>query len=244
MTVRGVLVVGAAVGTVTVVVLAGSVTVRVGAGVVVVWVTVVVGTLVVWPIVRDWLDTVGLLFEEPPLETSTMMSAITATPSAATPRIAGQFGPPSSSGGGSPPEGGGGYRRGALPTVRRDRPDRGSAAARLLAVRSARAKPPTAYAPLRTATGSAACARARSSTQSAAVCAKMRSARCAGAPRAAPPTQRNQALPTSTDPEPTMSDRPIFLYAAIYGDFTDALADYDMLLDLHAPSSSAPTTRP
>jgi len=31
-----------------------------------------------------------------------------------------------------------------------------------------------------------------------------------------------------------MSDRPVFLYAAIYGDFTDALADYENLLDLHA----------
>src|SRR4029077_17013897 len=31
-----------------------------------------------------------------------------------------------------------------------------------------------------------------------------------------------------------MSDRPVFLYAAIYGDFSDALADYENLLDLHA----------
>jgi uncharacterized membrane protein len=31
-----------------------------------------------------------------------------------------------------------------------------------------------------------------------------------------------------------MSDRPVFLYAAIYGDRADAQADYDNLLDLHA----------
>ncbi len=31
-----------------------------------------------------------------------------------------------------------------------------------------------------------------------------------------------------------MSDRPVFVYAATYGDRADALADYDSLLDLHA----------
>jgi uncharacterized membrane protein len=31
-----------------------------------------------------------------------------------------------------------------------------------------------------------------------------------------------------------MSDRPVFLYAAIYGDPADARADYEELLDLHA----------
>jgi uncharacterized membrane protein len=31
-----------------------------------------------------------------------------------------------------------------------------------------------------------------------------------------------------------MSDRPVFIYAATYGDRSDALADYDALLDLHA----------
>ncbi len=31
-----------------------------------------------------------------------------------------------------------------------------------------------------------------------------------------------------------MSDRPLFIYAATYGDRDDALADYDMLLELHA----------
>jgi uncharacterized membrane protein len=31
-----------------------------------------------------------------------------------------------------------------------------------------------------------------------------------------------------------MSDRPVFIYAATYGDRADALADYDSLLDLHA----------
>lgn len=31
-----------------------------------------------------------------------------------------------------------------------------------------------------------------------------------------------------------MSDRPVFLYAAVYSDRADALADYDTLLDLHA----------
>ena len=31
-----------------------------------------------------------------------------------------------------------------------------------------------------------------------------------------------------------MSDRPVFLFAAIYGDFDDARADYENLLDLHA----------
>ena len=31
-----------------------------------------------------------------------------------------------------------------------------------------------------------------------------------------------------------MSDRPVFIYAATYGDRTDAFADYDTLLDLHA----------
>ncbi len=31
-----------------------------------------------------------------------------------------------------------------------------------------------------------------------------------------------------------MSDRPVFIYAATYGDRADAFADYDNLLDLHA----------
>ncbi len=31
-----------------------------------------------------------------------------------------------------------------------------------------------------------------------------------------------------------MSDRPIFIYAATYGDLDDAIADYDALLELHA----------
>jgi uncharacterized membrane protein len=31
-----------------------------------------------------------------------------------------------------------------------------------------------------------------------------------------------------------MSDRPVFLYAATYGDRADALADYDALIELHA----------
>ena len=31
-----------------------------------------------------------------------------------------------------------------------------------------------------------------------------------------------------------MSDRPLFIYAAIYADHEDALADYNSLLDLHA----------
>ncbi|HMD56548.1 MAG TPA: DUF1269 domain-containing protein [Solirubrobacteraceae bacterium] len=31
-----------------------------------------------------------------------------------------------------------------------------------------------------------------------------------------------------------MSDRPVFLYAATYGTYADAVADYDALLDLHA----------
>jgi uncharacterized membrane protein len=31
-----------------------------------------------------------------------------------------------------------------------------------------------------------------------------------------------------------MSDRPVFLYAATYGNRDDALADYDVLLELHA----------
>jgi len=95
--------VGLVAGTVTVVVWAGSVTVRVGATTVFVCVTVVVGTVVVWPIVSDWLVTLGLLLEDPPLDASTMISATIATPSAAMPRIAGQLGPPSSPGGGSPP---------------------------------------------------------------------------------------------------------------------------------------------
>jgi uncharacterized membrane protein len=33
-----------------------------------------------------------------------------------------------------------------------------------------------------------------------------------------------------------MSDRPVFIYAATYGDRADALDDYEMLLDLHAVS--------
>src|SRR3977135_1304257 len=31
-----------------------------------------------------------------------------------------------------------------------------------------------------------------------------------------------------------MSDRPVFVYAATYGDRADALADYDTLVELHA----------
>jgi uncharacterized membrane protein len=31
-----------------------------------------------------------------------------------------------------------------------------------------------------------------------------------------------------------MSDRPVFIYAATYGSRDDALADYDLLIDLHA----------
>ena len=31
-----------------------------------------------------------------------------------------------------------------------------------------------------------------------------------------------------------MSDRPVFIYAAVYGDADDAFADYESLLDLHA----------
>ncbi len=31
-----------------------------------------------------------------------------------------------------------------------------------------------------------------------------------------------------------MSDRPVFIYAATYGDRADAIADYDSLLELHA----------
>ena len=40
-----------------------------------------------------------------------------------------------------------------------------------------------------------------------------------------------------------MSDRPMFLYAAIYDDIADAEADYEAVFDLHARERSGPSTR-
>jgi hypothetical protein len=41
-----------------------------------------------------------------------------------------------------------------------------------------------------------------------------------------------------------MSDRPVFLYAAIYDEIADAEADYEAVFDLHALGRSGPSTRP
>ena len=41
-----------------------------------------------------------------------------------------------------------------------------------------------------------------------------------------------------------MSDRPVFLYAAIYDDIADAEADYEAVFELHAMAGSGRSIRP
>jgi hypothetical protein len=41
----------------------------------------------------------------------------------------------------------------------------------------------------------------------------------------------------------SMSDRPVFLYAAIYDEIADAEGDYEAVFDLHSMERSGPLTR-